>query len=140
MTKPIEQANKYCRYCANYQDEWASYTITNHQCSLYPAISGHAEPCTLEDWARCPFNPANAEAKPEQSARIEELLKLKFDSQYLFYIGCSKYLKKSRQDIDPNIVGLNLDNTSDRQRAWEKVVRKFANGKEKEGQACQEKK
>ena len=142
MSKPIDEAylmKDACLKCYTNEIRDSFLPISRYYSCKEHLLGQFSEPCTLDDWARCPFNPScakAAEGKPESqkpaleksapTSYLDDLSKLEFESRYKFYLGCSRYLKKSKQEIDLHIVGLNLDNPKQREEAWEKVVKKFS--------------
>ena len=130
MTKPIERPEidgGVCQHC--YFNSFYEFF-----CNL-KYIKPCDEPCTPEDWERCPFNPANQEPKtqPPKSSYLDDIKNLEFDSRGKFYHGCQHYFKKLKKDVDPIISDLDLDETSQRKRAWLRLVDKYGGQPERAG-------
>lgn len=84
------------------------------------------EPCTKEDWAQCPFNkqarkPAVKKAPPQNY--IADLEKFEFKNRGEFYYNANRYLDCTKKEIDPVILGLNLDDAAERKEAWLKLIK-----------------
>jgi len=77
-------------------------------------------------WANSRLAPPTADApKPESKNYIDDVKNLEFENRNKFYYGCQHYFKKLKKDVDPVILGLNLDDAGERKQAWEKVLAKF---------------
>jgi hypothetical protein len=131
MSKPIDGAHIFNGICPNTEPVLTltfPARVFAYGCSKYPS-NWCAEPCTVADWKQCPFNPAGRIAvkkeKPPASGYVGDIENLEFENRNKFYYGCQHYLKKLKKDVDPLILGLNLDDPAERKQAWEKVLEKF---------------